>query len=76
MVFQAQGLLDGEQATAFPKHEQILADQSRVSERVVVSNKCVTSKAVGTAIEFSLELVRCLFGEEKRTEIADSIVAQ
>ena len=43
---------------------------------MVVSNKCITSRSPGTAIEYTLELIRALFGDEKSREIADQILAK
>ena len=41
---------------------------------VVVSGKCITSRGVGTAIEFSIELIKKLYCEQKAIEIMKKIV--
>lgn len=46
------------------------------SERVVVveSQKVITSRGPGTAMEFALTIVECLMGKEKRDEITGPLV--
>ena len=75
VVLEHHGLLEGLVATAFPSVCGQLRDQSRIEDRVVVSNKCITSRSAGTAMEFSLEIVKALFGEEKANEIANQVLA-
>lgn len=44
------------------------------TEPVVIAGRIVTSRGVGTAIAFALELVRLLRGEEAAAEVARQIV--
>ncbi len=70
------GILDGRKATINPAgRAQMTADQ-HVDERVVVDGNIITSKAVGTALEFALELVEVFVGVEKRKELAREILAR
>ena len=73
VVLQTHGLLDGVTATCYPA----LTDQlpGRREERVVRDGKIITSQGPGTSIEFSLELVKVLFGDEKEREIARALLA-
>ena len=41
----------------------------QVGERVVVDGRLVTSKAVGTAAEFALALVKLLRGDDAEKEV-------
>ena len=59
------GLLDGEEATCHPSFVKDDMPFKKIQERVVVSNKCITSRGPGTAIEFSLKLVEKLVSVEK-----------
>ena len=43
-------------------------------EPVVTSGNIITSRGVGTAIEFSLELVKILFDSAEAEEISKAIV--
>lgn len=76
VVLESQGLLKGRKATAHPAFVDKLSDQSAAEQRVVVDGKLVTSRGPGTAIEFALELVRQLYGEEKQKEVAKPMVLQ
>ena len=42
VVLEPLGLLEGEHATCYPSHQNMLKDQSKIKQKVVVSNK--TSK--------------------------------
>ncbi|CAG9327452.1 unnamed protein product [Blepharisma stoltei] len=74
LVFETHGLLEGEVGTCYPSCEKQLHNKSRVHDRVVVSNKCITSKGPGTAMEFALKLVEALYGQEKADELSHTIV--
>jgi 4-methyl-5(b-hydroxyethyl)-thiazole monophosphate biosynthesis len=65
VVLQHHGLLEGKKATCFPGFAEELKDAERVDERVVVDGNCVTSRGAGTAIEFTLALIRLISGEER-----------
>eukprot|EP00828_Plagiopyla_frontata_P017331 TRINITY_DN224_c0_g3_i2.p1 TRINITY_DN224_c0_g3~~TRINITY_DN224_c0_g3_i2.p1 ORF type:complete len:193 (-),score=34.75 TRINITY_DN224_c0_g3_i2:92-670(-) len=64
LAFQPNGLLEGEAATCYPALNSKLADQSKIKERVVVSNQCITSQAPGTAADFAFAIVDALLGGE------------
>ena len=73
VVLQTHGLLEGITATCYPALAQQLPGRSE--ERVVTHGKIITSQGAGTSVEFALQLVRVLFGEQKERELAASIVA-
>jgi len=64
------GLLDGVAATGHAGFREALPDQSRVDERVVVDRNCITSQGPGSALEFALELVARVCGEDVRDQVA------
>lgn len=66
------GLLDGVTATGFPSTQDKLPTASK--DRVVVDGNCITSQGPGTAMEFVVELIRRLLGEEKAAEIAGPLL--
>ncbi len=70
LVLEHHGLLQGKNATCHPGFVEKLSSRSHVNERVVVDKNCVTSKGAGTSIEFALELLGIVMGEEKRREVA------
>ena len=64
------GLLDDKAATGYPSTADKLPNQAKASQRVVVDGNCITSQGPGTALEFSIELVRQLSGDAKAQEVA------
>ena len=74
VVLTSHALLKGCAATAHPAFVDQLDDQTRADERVVVDGHCVTSRGPGTALEFALQLVALLCGEDKANEVAAPMV--
>lgn len=74
MVFEANGLLEGEAGTCYPSMQSELKNQSKVKDRVVVSNHCITSQGPCTAIEFGFALCEALLGKEKAEELKKGMV--
>jgi len=69
------GLLDGKTATSFPGVLAALEnDAITISENPVeIDGNIVTSRSVGTAMDFALSLIELLEGKEKRDEINQSL---
>ncbi len=68
------GLLEGKQAVCYPGFEEHLLGASVQSCSVVTDGNITTSRGMGTAIDFGLELVKRLFGPEKAQQLAEKIV--
>ena len=62
--------LKGKKATCHPLFVDQLSSQEHAGEKVVFDKNCVTSRGAGTSIEFGLELLGILMGEEKKREVA------
>ena len=73
-VFGALGLLKEKAACCYPGMEEQLNCKEAKFCSFVTDGNITTSRGVGTAIPFALELIRQLFGNEKASEIAESIV--
>lgn len=68
------GLLDGRRATCYPSMMEELAGAKKTTDPVAVDGNITTSRGLGTAIDFALELIAQLLSPEKAKEIAESIV--
>ncbi len=75
VVLEHHGLLKGKKATCHPFFADKLSDDAHVSLTVVHDQNCVTSRGAGTSIEFALEMLGILLGEEKKQEVAKGMVA-
>ena len=73
-VFAKLGFLKGRKATSYPSFMDQLEGAETCEEPVVVDGNVTTSRGLGTAIPFALCLIAQLVGEEKASEIAESIV--
>ena len=74
LVLGKRGLLNGKSATCYPGFENELLGARVLDIGVVTDGNITTARGMGVALEFSLELVRLILGEEKREEIKNSIM--
>ncbi len=70
VVLEPHGLLEGKKATCHPLFIEKLPSQEHADQGVVVDKNCVTSRGAGTSIDFGLELLGILMGDEKKQEVA------
>lgn len=68
------GLLQGKKAVCYPGFEEKLLGAVTGEEEVVRDGAVTTSRGLGTAIPFALELISLLYGEEKAQEIKKSVI--
>ena len=52
----------------------ITLNESKLNEKVVLSNKCITSRGPGTAYDFGYCLSEVLFGKAKREQLQKEMV--
>ncbi len=69
-----KGLLNNQKAVCYMGFESQLEGALIGDEKVCVSDKFITSRGAGTAIEFALKIVEILISEERSKILADSIV--
>lgn len=74
-VLHAAGVLQGRRVTCYPGVEARLAGAVMGSGNVVVDGRLITSRGAGTSIEFALEIVRRLAGEDVARRVAEGMVA-
>ncbi len=73
-VFGTLGLLSGKRAICYPGMEDRLTGATVVKQAVVEDGQLITSRGMGTAIEFGLALVARLAGGETAEKLAAGIV--
>ena len=73
-ILAAIGLLDGKKATSYPGFEEKMTMAEYVYEPVAQDGRIITSRGLGTAIDFALKIIENLLGIDKAQEISDSII--
>jgi 4-methyl-5(b-hydroxyethyl)-thiazole monophosphate biosynthesis len=73
-VLAKAGILDGVKATCFPGCEKELASAIVLEQTVVRDRNVITSRGVGTAIPFGLELISYLQNPDAAEKVKTAIV--
>ncbi len=75
-IFSEFGLLKGKHATSYPSFEENLVAHGAIysKDTVVKDGNIITSRGLGTSIDFALEIISYLIDEDKANEIATSVV--
>lgn len=73
-VFGKAGLLEGKKATCYPGMEKDLLGAEVSTDSVCHDGHIITSRGLGTAIPFALEIIKTFQGEEAAEKIAKSVV--
>ncbi|MDF2541830.1 MAG: hypothetical protein K0S47_1548 [Herbinix sp.] len=75
-VLGTKGILKGKNAICYPGHEDKLEGATLVNSAVVTDGNIITSKGMGTAIDFSLSIIQHFQGEAAAKKISASIMYQ
>ena len=70
-----RGLLKGRDATCYPGFEKYLEGAKHYEASVVVDGNFITSDGMGSALDFALQLVSLMKGEDAAERLAESIRA-
>lgn len=73
-IFGHRGMLAGKEACSFPDFESHLTGAEVMKKEVCVTERIITSRGMGTAIPFALEICAQLAGKEKADELSDAII--
>ena len=68
------GILKGKRAACYPSVEERLSGAVIMKVPVIQDGNIITSRGMGTAIDFALKLIEVLTDKLKAEEIADSII--
>lgn len=75
-VLGSKGLLIGKKVTCYPGNEDALIGARVLGTAVVEDGNITTSKGMGTAIDFSLSIIKSIKGKEEADRIAQAIQYQ
>ncbi len=73
-VLGQAGILNGKHATCHPGWEEKLTGAITSADTVVTDGNIITSRGMGTAIDFSIALIRYLADEETVSKVRKGIV--
>ena len=68
-----KGLLDGKEATCFPGFEEALDGAMLSDEYVITDGNFITARGAGVCIDFGLEIVKKLRGEDVANTVRQQI---
>ncbi len=74
LLFGDRGLVNGKTATCYPGLEDHLKGANVTYDTIAVDGNVITSRGLGTAIDFALAIITRLTSAEKADEIAKSVV--
>lgn len=75
-IFGKLGFLEGRKAVSYPSKESELFGAEVGKEPVAVSDFIITSRGLGTAVEFALTLIALLLDQKTADKICESVVYQ
>lgn len=73
-IYGEMGLLEGKNATCYPGMEEALQGANYLTNRVVCDGQFITSRGMGTCIDFGLTLLEKLTDKDTADEVAHKIV--
>lgn len=73
-IYGGLGLLEGRRATCYPEYEKDLHAKEVLQDAVVQDDRFVTSRGMGTTIDFALHLITLLADEETSAQLAKKII--
>jgi 4-methyl-5(b-hydroxyethyl)-thiazole monophosphate biosynthesis len=74
MILGSLGFLQGKKAVCYPGFEHKLKGATVLKAPFVVDGHIITGRGVGTALEFSLEIVSLLKGKQLSQELRSALV--
>ena len=72
-ILGKKGILRGRNAVCYPGQEEALLGAKIINSTVVEDENIITSRGMGTAIDFSLVIVKKLIGKEEALKMAQAI---
>ncbi len=76
IVLEEAGIIKNKKATSYPGFEKEMPSCNYQEQRVVVEDNIITGRGLGVALEFALEVVSYLLGEEKAEELKTGMLVK
>lgn len=76
VVLGGYGLLEGKRATCYPGFEEKMIGAKYVNEPVVCDDNIITSRGMGTALDFALEILAYADNRDAAQKMADNVQYQ
>ena len=73
-ILAEANILDNKRITSYPSEKDVFSNSKYEESPVVKDDNIITSRGVGTAIDFALDLIGEIKGEEVKKEIAKKIL--
>ncbi len=73
-IFGHRGMLKGRKACCYPGFEKDLEGAMVMTAKVTVDNHVITSRGMGTAMDFALAITASLCGEEVAQKLSRTII--
>jgi len=73
-VLDFLGITEGKKLTCYPTYRDFIKKGTVVDADTVVDGKLITGRGVGVALEFGLEIVKVLKGEDTRQSLFEAMV--
>ena len=74
IVLEKAKVIDGKRVTSYPGFEKDLENSIYKEDDVVVDGNIITSRGPAKAVDFSIEIVKYLVGEDKAKELKTKIL--
>lgn len=76
LVFGNLGILKGKSAVCYPGFESQLIGAKVGMLPYIVDQKVITGRGIGAALQFSLEIVKILIGEEQSVQLKNDMLIE
>lgn len=74
IVLERADIIKGKKVTSYPGFEDELKDVEYIEDNVVKDENIITSRGPALAVDFAIEIIRYLLGEEKVKELKEDIL--
>lgn len=74
IVLEKAGILSGKKATSYPGFDSEMKSAIYKTDRVVVSDNIITARGPAIATDFSLEIIKKIYGKEKYEKLKKDII--